>query len=121
VKGEKQQDIRERTFEFSVRMVRLCRELDKDTKISRTRSNQLLRSGTSTGPNVEEAQSSQSKADYTAKTYIACKEARETNYWLRLIGASEIFPAEKLELITKESNELVAILTTIVKKCYQQK
>ena len=84
--------------------------------VSRTLSNQLLRSGTSVGANVEEAQGSQSKADFTAKMYIACKEARETNYWLRLLIATEALPEQRLSALTDESNQLIAILTAIVKK-----
>ena len=91
--------------------------LDQAPGVSRTLANQLLRSGTSIGANVEEGQASQSRADFTAKYAIACKEARETHYWLRLLAATELVPHEKLEGITQEASELVAILTTIVKKC----
>jgi four helix bundle protein len=66
---------------------------------------------------VEEGQGSQSRADFIAKYYIACKEARETHYWLRLLVATEIVPAEQLIDITNEAGQLVAILTSIVKKC----
>ena len=48
--------------------------------------------------------------------YIACKEARETHYWLRLLVSTEIIPEEKLAQLIDESNQLVAILTTITKK-----
>ena len=112
-------DIRERTFAFSVRVVRICQALDERAGVPRTLANQLLRSGTSIGANVEEAHGSQSKADFTAKMYIACKEARETHYWLRLLGATDLLPPEKLEPITDEANQLVAILTSIVKKSRQ--
>lgn len=60
-------EISARTFEFSVRVVRLCQTLDAVPGVSRTLSNQLLRSGTSIGANVEEAHGSQSKADLIAK------------------------------------------------------
>lgn len=108
-------DICERTFEFAVRVVKLCRQLDEKPGTSRTLANQLLRAGTSIGANVEEAQAGQSKADFTSKLSIACKEARESHYWLRLLIASEILPANQLEPITDEANQLVAILTTIIK------
>ncbi len=109
-------DIRERSFEFAVRVVSLCHKLDESPGVSRTLANQLLRSGTSIGANVEEAHGSQSKADFTAKIYIACKEARETHYWLRLLIATNIISENQLTSLTDESNELVAILTTIAKK-----
>lgn len=78
-------------------------------------ANQLLRSGTSIGANVEEGQGGQSRADFVAKYSIACKEARETNYWLRLLAASGIMSEEKLKDLIDESNQLVAILTAIIK------
>lgn len=109
-------DLKERTFEFSRRVVALCLELDQRPGVGRTLGNQVLRSATSIGANVEEAHASQSQADFTAKTSIACKEARETHYWLRLIAASSLITAARLEPLTKECDELVAILTTIVKK-----
>jgi len=105
----------ERSFEFAVRVVRLCRFLDDKDRSTRTLASQLLRSGTSVGANIEEAQAGQSKADFTAKMSIARKEARETLYWLKLLKAAEIVEAEKLSGITKEADELVRILTSIVK------
>ena len=108
-------DIRERTFQFSIRVVRLCQTLDAVPGVSRTLANQLLRAGTSIGANVEEAHGSQSKADFIAKMYISCKEARETHYWLRLLAATELVPAAQLADLIDEANQLVAILTTIVK------
>lgn len=109
-------DITTRTFEFATPIVKLCRSLGDSDSANRALSRQLLRSGTSIGANVEEAQSGQSKADFTAKIYIACKEARETNYWLRLLVSADIVPVDKLESIIDESSQLVAILTTIAKK-----
>lgn len=105
----------ERSFEFAVRVVRLCRFLETQDRVSRTLANQLLRAGTSIGANIEEAQAGQSKADFTAKMSIARKEARETLYWLKLLKAAEIVEAEKLNDITREADELVRILTSIVK------
>lgn len=105
----------ERSFEFAVRVVRLCRFLEKQDRVSQTLANQLLRSGTSIGANIEEAQAGQSKADFIAKMSISRKEARETLYWLRLLKAAEIVEAEKLNDITKEADEVVRILTSIVK------
>ncbi len=108
-------DLPERTFEFARRVVALCRTLDQVPGVSRTLANQLLRSGTSIGANVEEGQGSQRRADFIAKYSIACKEARETNYWLRLLVASEIATDLKLQDLIDESNQLIAILTSIIK------
>lgn len=114
-------DIRVRTFDFSVRVVRLCQSLDSVPGVSRTLAHQLLRSGTSIGANVQEAHGSQSKADFIAKMYIACKEARETHYWLRLLVATDLVPEGKLAPLLDESNQLVAILTSIVKSARRGK
>lgn len=108
-------DLKDRSFDFSVRIVRLCQQLDEMRGTSRTLANQLLRSGTSIGANIEEAHGSQSKADFTAKMYIACKEARETHYWLRLLIATEIMTKPQISELEDEANQLVAILTATVK------
>jgi four helix bundle protein len=109
-------DLPQRCFTFAVRVVKLCRELDHNPGVTRTLARQLLRSGCSIGANVEEGQGSQSRPDFISKYSIACKEARETHYWLRLLVASDILPPERLVGLIDESNQLVAILTTIVKK-----
>jgi four helix bundle protein len=115
VGGEKRRDILERTFQFAVRVVKLCQVLDQRPGVGRTLGRQMLRSGTSIGANVEEAQAGQSRPDFLSKYSIACKEARETHYWLRLIAECEVLPATRLAEITQECHELIAILTTIVK------
>lgn len=112
---DKPHDIKERSFEFAVRIVKLCQQLDETPGVSRTLAYQLLKAGTSIGANIEEAHGSQSKADFTAKMYISCKESRETHFWLRLLIASEIIPETQLAELTDEASQLVAILTTIVK------
>jgi four helix bundle protein len=110
------EDITKRCFAFATRIVKLCKVLETKSSVSRTLANQLLRSGTSIGANMEEAQGSHSKADFVAKVVIASKEARETHYWLRLLAASEVVPAEELSALTDEANQIVAILTTIIKR-----
>ena len=107
--------IPERSFLFAVRIVRFCRFLEQQGSVSRTLAGQLLRSGTSIGANVEEAQAGQSKSDFTAKMSIARKEARETHYWLRVLVASDVVQQSKIDELLKESDELVRILTSIVK------
>ncbi len=93
----------------------MCQELEALPGSSRILANQLLRSGTSIGANVEEAQGAQSKADFTAKMYIACKEARETHYWLRSLIETNLVPENRLAPLLDKANQLVAILTTITK------
>ena len=118
---ERRRDLPERTFEFARRVVKLCETLDQTPGVSRTLANQLLRSGTSIGANVEEGQGSQSRADFASKYSIACKEARETHYWLRLLAASEVVLTSKLEPLIDESNQLIAILTAIIKSTRRNK
>jgi len=86
------------------------------TSLSTTLATQLLRSGTSAGANVEEAGSAESRKDFVHTYAIACKEARESRYWLRLLAAAEVVPTDRLEPLSIEANELIAILTTIIKK-----
>lgn len=112
--SETPKDIRERTFEFAVRIIKLCHELDKKPGISRNVARQLLNAGTSVGANAEEAQAAQSKPDFISKNSIALKEARETHYWLRLLIAAEIMPERKLSDLKNEAEELKRILGSIV-------
>ncbi len=107
--------ITDRSFDFAVRVVRLCNFLEKQDRVCRTLANQLLRSGTSIGANVEEAQAGQSKADFIAKMSIARKEARETYYWLRLLQESKIIAKAQVSEMAKEADEIIRILTAIVK------
>jgi four helix bundle protein len=98
-----------------VRIIRLYQALD-ESSVGRVLGKQLLRSGTSIGANVEEAQAGQSKADFIAKMNIALKEARETRYWLTLILEAELFPATRLNPILVETEELIKIIYTIIQK-----
>ena len=107
--------IKDRSFSFALRIVNLCKCLDQTPRISRNLGDQLIRSGTSIGANVAEAQAAQSKKDFIAKMSIASKEARETSYWIQLLIAAKILPEAKLDKLADESEQLVAILTSIVK------
>ena len=104
--------IQEKSFEFALSIISLYRRLviDKEYIISK----QLLRSGTSIGANIEEAMAGQSKKDFTAKMAIASKEARETNYWLRLLDKSELV---EINVLNEQNavDEIIRILTAIVK------
>ena len=107
-------DIRERTFEFALRIVKLCHELNKKPGVSRDISRQLLKAGTSVGANTEEAQAGQSRPDFISKNSIALKEAREAHYWLRLLIAAKIMPEKKLAALRDEAEEIKRILGSIV-------
>lgn len=103
-------DIRERAFEFAVRIVKVCQFLDEQPGVGRTLGKQLIRSGTSIGANLEEAQAGQSRADFISKNAIALKEARETHYWLRLLSAADILPASRIQSLQSEAEETPGII-----------
>ncbi len=105
-----------KSFDFAVRIVKLYKFLIDEHKeyiISR----QLLKSGTSIGANVNEAISAQSKKDFISKMAIANKEARETNYWINLLVATEYLNSEDKHVRSMQQNveEIIKILTSIIK------
>ncbi len=112
---EKQNDLRERTTDFALRIVRLYSSLPKTTQ-AQVLGKQVLRSGTSVGAQFRESQRAKSDADFISKLEGCLQEADETSYWLELLVRSEIVSAEKLESLRNETDELIAILVTIVTK-----
>ena len=104
----------EKSFDFAVRIVNLCKYLNSERK-EYTLTKQLLRSGTSIGANVSEAQRGQSKADFLAKMNIALKEANETQYWLKLLHRTGYLSDVQFESINTDVDELLSILTAICK------
>ena len=107
-------DITERTFEFAVAIVSFTETFGTRAGARRTVSNQVLRSGTSIGANVEEAQGAQGRKDFIAKMMIALKEARETRYWLRLTVASKLCTDPHMQVLIQEATELCNIIAAIV-------
>lgn len=105
--------VKQKSYEFALEVVRLCSQLkgQKQFEIS----SQLLRSGTSIGANVEEALAGRSRKEFFAKMSIASKEARETNYWLRLIRDAAILEGQRCRTLLERSEELMKMLTSIVK------
>ena len=106
--------VEEKSFQFSVRIVELCRNL-RDKQKEFILSNQLLRSGTSIGANIAEAQQAQSRADFVSKISIALKEAVETDYWLRLLNASKYLPETSFHSYINECREIQRMLTAIAR------
>ena len=104
----------ERTFQFSVRVVKLCIYIQSEHKNLRVLANQLLKSGTSIGANIEEGQAGQSKADFLAKYQIALKEARESSYWIRLLIATDQIPKSRLVELLAECEEIKKIIAASV-------
>ena len=109
-------DIKERTFSFALDIVRLTQRLEGQSGVSRVLARQLLRSGTSIGANVEEAQAGQSRADFSSKYAIALKEARETVYWLRLLKECESSRDHEYDALLREAGELARIIGAILVK-----
>ena len=101
-----------KSFDFAVRIVNLSKYLTNEKK-EYTLSKQLLRSGTSIGANVSEAQRGQSKADFAAKMCIALKEANETDYWLKLLYRTEYLTEAQYHSIQTDIQELLGLLTSI--------
>lgn len=101
--------------------MKLCRTLDAKPGIGRTLAHQLLRSGTSVGANVEEAQAGQSQADFISKYSIALKEARETIYWLRLLEAAGYSTDGQCRTIQKEADEIARIIGSIIVRTKRKK
>ena len=106
--------ISEKSFAFSVRIVNLYKYLKSEEK-EYILAKQLLRSGTSIGANVSEAQRGQSKADFAAKMCIALKEANETEYWLRLLYATGFLNKVQFESMNADISELISLLAAICK------
>ena len=106
--------VRDKSYAFAVRIVRLYQHLSND-KRERVLSRQLLRSGTSVGANIEEAIGAQSRADFASKLAIAYKEARETNYWLRLMKDTGYLMGNEFDSINADSEELCRIIGAIQK------
>ena len=107
-------DIRERTFQFAVRVLRAIRQLSND-QASRVVAYQLAKSATSVGANVEEADGAESKKDFIHKMSIARKEARESRYWLRIVRAA-ILDNDEFTALEQEGDELTRILSAIISK-----
>ena len=111
--------IKDKSYCFALEMIGLYKILLKQNEF--VLSKQLLKSGTSIGANVEEALAGQSRADFLSKMSIASKEARETNYWPRLLKDSGIIPKTEIEPLLAESESIANILTSIVKTTAQNK
>ena len=111
--NEKDIKILERSYQFALRIIKIGEKFP-ETNGAKIIGNQLLRSGTSVGANVEEAIAAYSKPDFTYKMSMALKEARETHYWLRLIRDSAILKPVRLQAIILEAEEIKKILGAIV-------
>ncbi|MCK5520750.1 MAG: four helix bundle protein [Candidatus Marinimicrobia bacterium] len=103
-----------KSFEFALDIIECYKHLKNNHEY--ILSQQLLKAGTSIGANVNEAQAAQSKKDFISKMSIASKEARETEYWLKLLKKSQLLvDYSKGEKLLDDINNLISIITKIVK------
>lgn len=109
------QDLKIRTKQFALRIIRLYTSLPKTTE-AQVIGRQVLDSGTSVGAQYREAQRAKSDADFISKLEGSLQELDETAYWLELLRDSGMVSVEKLNPLLKETDELTAIFVTIVKK-----
>ncbi len=116
----KPQDIAERVFIFATRILKMTTKLPKNS-VNMVLINQIIRSATSIGANIEEARGAHTKIDFTYNMNIAKKEARETIYWLRLIIEMNPSLSSRLNLLLQENEEIIKILTAIVKTAKPRK
>ena len=113
----KEKNLQKRLFDFAVRVLKFIRRLPKIPEYNVIRY-QLSKSSTSSGANYEESQAGSSKADFNNKVRIALREMRESNYWLRIISATDEDLSNDNELLKllDESDQLKKILGSIVIK-----
>ena len=112
---ERPEDLKVRTKMFAMRIIRLYSVLPKDT-VAQVLGKQLLRSGTSVGAHYREAFRAKSRADFISKMEGALQELDETQYWLELLVEVSSIPGKRLQPLLDETNELISIFVTIVKR-----
>lgn len=109
----KENIIKDKSFKFAVRIVKLYQILSNERK-EFIMSKQLMRSGTSIGSNIREAQNGESKADFIHKLGVAQKEADETLYWLELLKEAKYLKNDEFGSMHSDGVELLRILRTII-------
>ncbi len=102
-----------KSFDFALNIVKLYKVLSKE-KYEYVLSKQLLKSGTSVGANIREAQNAQSKADFVHKLYIAQKECDESCYWLELLNKSEFINTNDFEKLHNEASSILKIIRSSI-------
>jgi four helix bundle protein len=112
--NEQALEIRRRTREFGLRVIRLDRSLPRDV-VANTRGKQLLRSATSVGTNYRAAGRTRSSAKFRAKLGICEEQADESIYWIELLVDANLVPQEKVELLLSEANEVLATIVASIK------
>jgi four helix bundle protein len=112
--------VRDKSFQFALRVVKLYRYL-KEEKKEYVLSKQVLRSGTAIGALIRESQYAESTADFIHKLAIALKEANETDYWIELLFQSGFLEEKSYKSIHIDIEELLKLLTSIIKTTKENK
>ncbi|MFZ1699600.1 MAG: four helix bundle protein [Pyrinomonadaceae bacterium] len=110
----KQNVLKDKSYAFALRIIKAYRHILSESK-EYVLSKQLLRSGTSVGANIAEANQAQSRADFISKLGIALKETVETEYWLSLLRDSQYLTESQANSLLQDASELKAILTASIK------
>lgn len=113
---DERSDLRARTKVFAISVIRMYSSLPKST-VAQVMGKQVLRSGTSVGANYREACRARSTAEFIAKLGDCLKELDESCYWFELLEETGTVALDNLAPLQKECSELLAIFTTIAKKC----
>ena len=116
----KENAVLDKSFDFAVRVVNLYKFLVVEKK-EFVLSKQILRSGTSVGAMVREAQQAESNADFIHKLSIALKEANETDYWLLLLKKTDYIELAQFESLKNDINTILKLLVSIIKKSKEKK
>ena len=111
--------IKEKSFSFALEVIQIYKKLNSEKK-EFVMSKQLLRSGTSIGANIREAEYAQSKADFISKLSIALKEANEADYWIELLHISGYINLEDFQNTKQKISEQLRLLTIIINTSKQQ-
>lgn len=111
--------VRDKSFDFAIRIVKLYQYLNNDKK-EFILAKQLLRSGTSVGAMIREAEHAESKSDFIHKFAIAQKEANETVYWLELLKATDYLNEKEFENIYNDAITILKLITSILKTSKKQ-
>jgi four helix bundle protein len=108
---DKHQELRRRTKDFALRVMRMCRTIPS-TRETNIINNQILRSATGVAANYRAVGLARSKAEFISKLGIVLEEADETVFWLELLSDSGIIPASKLRELMAEGNEVAIFLAS---------
>lgn len=106
--------LQKKSFQFAADSVLTCKELIEQ-KREYVMTKQFIKSGTSVGANIEEAQHAESKKDFVSKLSISLKEAYESRFWIRLLHKTEYLSQEKKILLLDQINEIIRMLISSIK------